>query len=158
MKDLSREWDTPESRDQILNEIREIDDVDEFYKLLETVENSFSDPYQVTCKKIENGEGVKEDEEMKDEEGQGEGQGNEETNKLSEIKGDTLIKRKKIMLFKFWPKQVLRQAWKKYLSLGESTSNINCAHLAIKVLDKVTEQFVLNCIKKLDKKAAKIGQ
>lgn len=57
--------------------------------------------------------------------------GAEEANKLSEIKGDTLIKRKKIQLFKFWPKHVLRQAWKKYLSLGESTSNINCAHLAV---------------------------
>lgn len=64
---------------------------------------------------------------MKDEENEDQDQ----QNKLSEIKGDTLIKRKKIQLFKFWPKHVLRQAWKKYLSLGESTNNVNCAYLAV---------------------------
>ena len=151
MKDLNREWDTPESREKIVSDIRETESIEEFYKLLEKVENSFSDPFQVTYKKIiDQGGEEKEDEEM-----DGEG---EEQNKLSEIKGDTLIKRKKIQLFKFWPKHVLRQAWKKYLSLGESNGNVNCAHLAVQVLDKVAEQFVLNCIKKLDKKAAKIGQ
>ena len=52
MKDLSREWDTPEIRETIIAEIRETDDIEEFYKLLEKVENSFSDPFQVTYKKI----------------------------------------------------------------------------------------------------------
>ena len=68
-----------------------------------------------------------------------------------------LIKRKKIQFFKFWPKTLLRTAWKKYLSAGNSGSNMNAAYLAIQVLDKVAEQFVLNCIKKQDRKAAKIG-
>lgn len=69
-----------------------------------------------------------------------------------------LIKRKKIQLFKFWPKHVLRNAWKKYIYAGDSEQNLNAAHISVQVLDKVAEQFVLNCIKKLDRKAAKLGQ
>lgn len=45
MKDLNREWDTPEIREEILEKIRETTSIEEFYKLLEKVENNFSDPY-----------------------------------------------------------------------------------------------------------------
>lgn len=78
--------------------------------------------------------------------------------KLHEVKGDTIIKRKKIQLFKFWPKQLLRQGWLKYVSAASETGeNVNAAFLAILVLDKVTQQFVLNCIEKQHKKQIKVG-
>jgi len=60
--------------------------------------------------------------------------------KLLERKGDTIIKRKKIQLFKFWPKHLLRSGWLKYVSAAsESTENINAAYLAVLVLDKVAQ-------------------
>lgn len=77
--------------------------------------------------------------------------------KLVEVKGDQLIKRKKIMLFKFWPKAVQRSSWKKYIYAGEAEGNLNVAHLAVQVLDRVGEQFALNCIKKMDRKTAKLA-
>ena len=75
-----------------------------------------------------------------------------------ERRGDKLVKRKKIHFFKFWPKHLLRSAWLKYLSAGETGSNLNAAYVGIQVLDKVAQQFVLGQIKKQDRKAAKLGQ
>ena len=51
--------------------------------------------------------------------------------KFCEQKGDMLIKRRKIQMFKFWPKPVVRSAWQKYVSAGESGENINAAYLAL---------------------------
>ena len=68
------------------------------------------------------------------------------------------VKRRKIQLFKFCPKHLLQSAWKTYISAGEEGNNLNAAYLAMQVFDKVNEQFVLNQMKKQDKKAAKIGQ
>jgi hypothetical protein len=68
-----------------------------------------------------------------------------------------LIKRRKIQFFKFWPKTILRSAWKRYLTAGHNGHNINAAYLALQVFEKVTTQFVSNCISKQIKKAAKIG-
>lgn len=45
MEGLQREWDTPEVREQILEQLREVDDLEMFYKLLEKIEICFSDPY-----------------------------------------------------------------------------------------------------------------
>lgn len=44
------------------------------------------------------------------------------------------------------------------MSAGEEGENLNAAYLAMQVFDKVNEQFVLNQMKKQDRKAAKIGQ
>jgi hypothetical protein len=45
MKDLNREWDTPEIRETTLTNLRETESVEEFYKILDKVENAFSDPF-----------------------------------------------------------------------------------------------------------------
>lgn len=45
MKDLSREWDTPECREETLEQLREVEDLDEFYKLLDKIEIALSDPF-----------------------------------------------------------------------------------------------------------------
>jgi hypothetical protein len=58
------------------------------------------------------------------------------------------IKRKKIQFFKFWPKHLLQSAWKTYAAAGEEGNNLNAAYLAVQVFDKVTQQFVLNQMKK----------
>ena len=63
---------------------------------------------------------------MKDEENEEEGQ-----NQDVEIEGDMQIKRRRIMYFKFWPKDLLQSAWKTYLSAGESGENLNAAYLAV---------------------------
>lgn len=68
----------------------------------------------------------------------------QQKSKEVERQGGMLIKRKHIQFFKFWPKHLLRSAWKKYLAAGESGSNLNAAYLALQVLDKVAQQFVLN--------------
>jgi hypothetical protein len=171
MEGLQREWDTPEVREKILEELREVEDLDIFYKILDKIEICFSDPYQVTYKKIETEAEreallnpphlANEDAEMKDEalpdKNTQEVAQEAIKAKLTEVKGDMLVKRKKIMLFKFWPKNVQRSSWKKYIYAGEAEGNLNVAHLAVQVLDRVGEQFALNCIKKLDRKTAKLG-
>ena len=81
----------------------------------------------------------------------------EEPPKFEIIDGWKISKRP-IRFFKFWPKDILKTAWKNYISTGESGANLNAAYLAVQVLDKVTEQFVLSCISKMNKKAAKIGK
>ena len=58
------------------------------------------------------------------------------------------VKRKKIQFFKFWPKHLLQSAWKTYAAAGEEGNNLNAAYLAVQVFDKVTQQFVLNQMKK----------
>lgn len=58
------------------------------------------------------------------------------------------VKRKKIQFFKFWPKHLLQSAWKTYSAAGEEGNNLNAAYLAVQVFDKVTQQFVLNQMKK----------
>lgn len=64
-----------------------------------------------------------------------------------EVKKDE-VKRKKIQFFKFWPKHLLQSAWKTYTAAGEEGHNLNAAYLAVQVFDKVTQQFVLNQMKK----------
>ena len=64
-----------------------------------------------------------------------------------EAKKDDL-KRKKIQFFKFWPKHLLQSAWRTYAAAGEEGDNLNAAYLAVQVFDKVTQQFVLNQMKK----------
>lgn len=155
----------------------------ELYRLLSVIEQAFGDPFQVTTKKID-GEGdgqedledegaakanddddtAKKRQEDNDEEGKEPEKGAAQSAqdaykaKLLERKGDTIIKRKKIQLFKFWPKHLLRAGWLKYVSAAsESNENINAAFLAVLLLDKVTQQFVLHCIEKQHKKQEKVG-
>jgi len=71
------------------------------------------------------------DEEDKDGEDKADADDDQAKPALIERQGDMLIKRKKIQFFKFWPKTLLRVAWKKYLSAGETGTNMNAAYLAI---------------------------
>ena len=41
-----------------MNEIQNVEDVDQFYKLLKRIEEAFADPYQVTYKKETAADGV----------------------------------------------------------------------------------------------------
>jgi len=82
----------------------------------------------------------------------------EDPSKDIEIQSGIRIERRPIRFFKFWPKDILGSAWRNYITTGESGANLNAAYLTVQVLDKVTEQFVLSCITKMNKKAAKVGQ
>lgn len=53
MTNLSREWDTPEERQAIVDQISRNADVGEFFRLLSVVERAFGDPFQVTTKKVD---------------------------------------------------------------------------------------------------------
>lgn len=64
------------------------------------------------------------------------------------LDGDILIKKRKITLFRFWPKDQLRNAWRNYITTVQEDENLNAAYLVVQVLDKVCEQFVFNCMKK----------
>ena len=166
MTNLSREWDTPEERQNIFDRISGNEDIGEFYRLLSVMEQAFGDPFQVTTKKVdgdaegqednEDDPGAKPKDENENEMNDNEDDGNTHDDqqaaqnvaqstqdaykaKLLERKGDTIIKRKKIQLFKFWPKHLLRQGWLKYVSAASETDNINAAFLAVLVLDKVTQ-------------------
>ena len=88
---------------------------------------------------IKDAEDEQSDAEMKD------GEDDPEAKK-DDVKDD--VKRKKIQFFKFWPKHLLQSAWKTYSAAGEEGNNLNAAYLAVQVFDKVTQQFVLNQMKK----------
>ena len=45
MKNMSREWEVPEVRKQILHELENVDDIEVLYKLLDRIESAFSDPW-----------------------------------------------------------------------------------------------------------------
>ena len=166
-------------RQNIFDQISRNEDVGEFYRLLSVMEQAFGDPFQVTMKQVDDdadGAADNEDEPGAQPKDEHDADANDElkdkTNddlppeqkavqstqdaykaKLFERKGDTIIKRKKIQLFKFWPKHVLRQGWLKYvLAATETAENVNAAFLAVLLLDKVTQQFVLHCIEKQHKK------
>lgn len=62
--------------------------------------------------------------------------------KLCERQGDMIIRRRKIQLFRFWPKHLLRDGWLKYVSAAsenEQFENKNAAFLALLILEKVTK-------------------
>jgi len=121
--------------------------VEQVFTLLIELDEAFCNPVQITRKKVEEGQNV----EMENEE-----EVNDGSKDLEIVDGFT-IKKRKIQFFRFWPKELLRNAWRNYLATGESGANLNGAYLAVQVLEKVTEQFVLNCIKKQQKKAEKLG-
>ena len=62
MNGLNREWDAPDVREQILNEIQNLEEIGPLYKLLDRVEEAFADPYQVTYKKDAGADGMQGDE------------------------------------------------------------------------------------------------
>ena len=63
MATLSREWDTPEERQKIFDQISRNEDVGELYRLLSVIEQAFGDPFQVTTKKVDgDGEGQEDNE------------------------------------------------------------------------------------------------
>ena len=66
MKDMNREWELPDVREQILNSIQQAENVQDFYKLFDRVEQCFADPFQITYKTITEGEPLQES--QKDEE------------------------------------------------------------------------------------------
>ena len=51
MANLDREWETPEIRAKVIEEVKEAKDIDELYRLLDRIEMGFADPYQVSIKK-----------------------------------------------------------------------------------------------------------
>ena len=56
------------------------------------------------------------------------------------------VQRMKLQLFKFWPSQEIKQAWKHYLgTVGaeDSKANINSLFITLKILETACEQFSL---------------
>jgi len=45
MSNMQREWETPETREQIIDAIQNIDEVAKFYRLMSTVEEAFCSPW-----------------------------------------------------------------------------------------------------------------
>lgn len=64
------------------------------------------------------------------------------------------IQRFKLQLFKFWPSQDMKQAWKTYLEQDGSLkgNNLNALYLGLKILDSVGEQFAIRQAEKMDRK------
>ena len=64
------------------------------------------------------------------------------------------IQRFKLQLFKFWPSQDMKQAWKAYIEQeGSLTSdNLNALYLCLKILDSVGQQFSIRQAEKMDRK------
>ena len=53
-------------------------------------------------------------------------------------------------MFKFWPKNQLRNAWLRYVSgaIDSENQNNNAAFLSLSILENVTQVFVENFAKK----------
>ena len=55
------------------------------------------------------------------------------------------IQRMKLQLFKFWPSQELKSAWKFYMEQEgvpqEGSPNLNSLFIALKIMEKACEQF-----------------
>lgn len=64
------------------------------------------------------------------------------------------IQRFKLQLFKFWPSQDMKQAWKAYIEQEGSLSsdNLNALYLCLKILDSVGQQFSIRQAEKMDRK------
>jgi len=68
MNNLNREWDTPEERQKIFDQISRNEEAGEFYRLLGVMEQAFGDPFQVTMKKVDEAEAQEDNDENENEE------------------------------------------------------------------------------------------
>lgn len=69
---------------------------------------------------------------------------------------DDDIMRVKVAQFKFWPNPEIRSAWRSYIfSECTETNNINAIYVGLKLLQKVTEEFVARQMDNLHKKQKK---
>ena len=64
------------------------------------------------------------------------------------------IQRFKLQLFKFWPSQDMKQAWKQYLEADGTLkhNNINALHISLKILETACEQFSVRQAEKMERK------
>lgn len=69
--------------------------------------------------------------------------GSESEEEGEEIKVDDYknVKRFKLKLFKFWNPKELRTAWREYLSSDCQFENLNALYIAVRLLDKNTNEF-----------------
>lgn len=75
MNNLNREWDTPEERQKIFDQISRNEEAGEFYRLLGVMEQAFGDPFQVTMKKVDEAEAQEDNDEKDNDENENEEQG-----------------------------------------------------------------------------------
>ena len=77
---------------------------------------------------------------------------NEETNEEE-------TKRRKIQLFKFWPKPALKANWLRYIDAADQSAdhpNVNAGWIAACILDKEVQKFTENQVKKQLAKVEKL--
>jgi hypothetical protein len=64
--------------------------------------------------------------------------------------------RVKVAQFKFWPNPEIRSAWRGYIFAEcTETNNINALYIGLKLLQKVTEEFMARQMDNLHKKQKK---
>lgn len=47
-----------------------------------------------------------------------------------------------LKFFKYWPSRDLRQAWRQYVQFDCADNNINALYIAVKILEKINEEFL----------------
>jgi hypothetical protein len=57
-------------------------------------------------------------------------------------------------MFKFWPNTELKDAWRAYVEDDNSLSreNLNSFYIILRILERITEQFVVRQEQKMEKK------
>lgn len=60
----------------------------------------------------------------------------------------------KLQLFKFWPSQDIKQAWKQYMEQAGSLNNdnMNSLYITLKILRTACEQFAIRQAEKMERK------
>ena len=60
----------------------------------------------------------------------------------------------KLQLFKFWPSQDIKQAWKQYMEQAGSLNNdnMNSLYITLKILQTACEQFAIRQAEKMERK------
>lgn len=73
------------------------------------------------------------------------------TVKMNEETNEEETKRRKIQLFKFWPKPPLKTNWQRYIDTADQSAeypNANAGWIAAAILEKEVRKFTENQVKK----------
>lgn len=71
--------------------------------------------------------------------------------KMNEETNEEEIKRRKIQLFKFWPKPALKAIWLRYVDDADQSAdypNVNAGWIAACIMDSEVQKFTENQVKK----------
>jgi hypothetical protein len=121
-----REWSKQQTRDEFLEEIKKVEEIEDLYALLYRLDEGLSSPWQVSRKELNPVELKDKEEELKKA-----SEAEENPHPMDEIVENVFIRRRKMPLFRFWPKDNLRNAWRIYISSVEGEKNQNASYIAV---------------------------